>query len=102
MVKNDYKNKPGLFQPERDQFEAKIYQHSQLHKLPVLGICRGMQLINVLQGGNLIQDLDDGNARHRKEESDKEHTIVTENNTLLHKIAGAAFRSCKQRSSPGY
>jgi len=69
---SDYKNKPGLFQPERDRFEAKIYQHSQLHKLPVLGICRGMQLINVLEGGKLIQDLDNGNARHRKEESDKE------------------------------
>ncbi len=86
--KNDYDNKPGLFQPERDRFEAKIYQHSQLHKLPVLGICRGMQLINVLQGGNLIQDLDDSNTRHRKEESDKEHTIVAEDNTLLFTIAG--------------
>src|SRR5688572_14952242 len=85
---SEYKNKPGLFQPERDRFEARIYQHSQLHKLPVLGICRGMQLINVLQGGNLIQDLDDSNARHRKEESDKEHAIVTDNNTLLYKIAG--------------
>ena len=85
---NDYKNKPRVFEPERDLFEARIYRHSQLHKLPVLGICRGMQLINVLHGGNLIQDLDDGNARHRKEESDKVHTIVTENDTLLHKIAG--------------
>ena len=85
---NDYKNKPRLFQPERDRFEARIYQHSQLHKLPVLGICRGMQLINVLEGGKLIQDLNNGNARHQKEELDKEHTIVAENNTLLHTIAG--------------
>lgn len=87
--KTDYENTPGIFQPERDQFETKIYLHSQLYKLPILGICRGMQLINVLQGGNLIQDLDNGNARHRKEESDKEHTIVTESNTLLYKIAGS-------------
>ena len=85
---SEYKNKPGLFQPERDHFEARIYHHSQLHKLPVLGICRGMQLINVLQGGKLIQDLDNGNARHRKEESDKVHPVVAENNTLLHQIAG--------------
>jgi acyl-CoA reductase-like NAD-dependent aldehyde dehydrogenase/GMP synthase-like glutamine amidotransferase len=85
---SDYKNKPGLFQPERDRFEATIYQHSQLHKLPVLGICRGMQLINVLEGGKLIQDLNNGNERHKKEESDKEHTIVAENNTLLYNIAG--------------
>jgi putative glutamine amidotransferase len=86
---SDYKNKPGLFKPERDAFEAKIYTYSQANKLPVLGICRGMQLINVLQGGKLIQDLDGGNARHKKEESDKEHNIVTENDTLLHTIAGS-------------
>lgn len=86
--KNDYKNKPGLFTPERDAFEAKIYQYSQANQLPILGICRGMQLINVLQGGKLIQDLDDGNTRHKKEESDKEHTIVTENDTLLYNISG--------------
>ena len=86
--KSDYKNKPGLFEPERDVFESKIYQHSQLHQLPVLGICRGMQLINVLHGGNLIQDLDNGNERHRKEQSDKQHAIVTENDTLLYNIAG--------------
>lgn len=85
---NDYNNMPGLFQPDRDRFETKIYHYSQLNKLPVLGICRGMQLINVLQGGKLIQDLDYGNERHRKEESDKEHTIVAESNTLLSKIAG--------------
>jgi putative glutamine amidotransferase len=48
-----------------------------------------MQLINVLQGGKLIQDLDNGNARHKKEELDKEHTIIAENNSLLHQIASS-------------
>ena len=85
-----YKNSPSLFQPERDHFEEKIYSHSQLYKLPVLGICRGMQLINILQGGKLIQDLDNGNERHRKEDLDKEHTIVvSEKDSLLYKIAGS-------------
>lgn len=87
--KTTYKNIPSTFQPDRDRFEEKIYRYSQLKNLPVLGICRGMQLINVLEGGRLIQDLDNGNARHRKEESDKEHTIVTGNKTLLHQIAGS-------------
>lgn len=88
--KSDYKNIPSEHQPERDLFEEKIYRYSQLNKLPVLGICRGMQLINVLEGGKLIQDLDNGNARHRKEASDKEHTIITEQNTLLHEVAVSA------------
>lgn len=83
-----YNNEPGIFKPERDRFEAIIYRHSQLHQLPVLGICRGMQLINVLQGGKLIQDLDNGNARHKKEDSDKEHIITAESGTLLYQLAG--------------
>jgi acyl-CoA reductase-like NAD-dependent aldehyde dehydrogenase/gamma-glutamyl-gamma-aminobutyrate hydrolase PuuD len=86
---SDYKNTPTSYQLERDLFEEKIYRYSQVNKLPVLGICRGMQLINVVEGGKLIQDLDNGNARHKKEASDKEHAIVTEQNTLLHKIAGS-------------
>ena len=84
-----YNNSPGTFQPERDAFEEKIYRHSQEKKLPVLGICRGMQLINVLEGGKLIQDLDNGNERHQKEESDKEHSVIAENGTLLYKIANS-------------
>jgi putative glutamine amidotransferase len=48
-----------------------------------------MQLINVLEGGKLIQDLDNGNERHQKEASDKEHSVVAENGTLLYKIANA-------------
>jgi len=84
-----YDNSPGSFQPERDRFEEKIYRVSQLSNLPVMGICRGMQLINVLQGGKLIQDLDNGNTRHKKEEADKEHAIITSNDTLLYKITGS-------------
>ena len=83
-----FKNNKG-FLIDRDKFEEKIFRYSQEHTLPLLGICRGMQLVNVLQGGKLIQDLYNGNTRHKKEASDKEHTIVTENNSLLYKIAGS-------------
>jgi putative glutamine amidotransferase len=87
--KTVYNNLPSSFQIERDHFEENIYHYSQLNKLPVLGICRGMQLINVLQGGKLIQDLDNGNERHKKEESDKEHAIVAEKDSLIYKISGS-------------
>ena len=82
-----YNNSPVDFRPGRDAFEEKIYRFSQENKLPVLGICRGMQLINVLEGGKLIQDLDNGNERHKKEESDKEHNIVAKKGSLLSQIA---------------
>jgi acyl-CoA reductase-like NAD-dependent aldehyde dehydrogenase/gamma-glutamyl-gamma-aminobutyrate hydrolase PuuD len=85
-----YDNIPVEFEQDRDRFEEKIYRYSQLHKLPVLGICRGMQLVNVLEGGKLIQDLDNGNERHKKEALDKQHNIVAAGNSLLQQVSGSA------------
>lgn len=85
-----YENGPTVFKPERDRFEKKIYEYSQENNLPVLGICRGLQLINVLEGGRLIQDLDTGNKKHKKEATDKEHPVKTDDNTLLREITGNA------------
>ncbi|MFI3330362.1 MAG: gamma-glutamyl-gamma-aminobutyrate hydrolase family protein [Rikenellaceae bacterium] len=42
---------------ERDDLEAKIFSYALENDVPVLGICRGIQLINVLCGGTLYQDL---------------------------------------------
>jgi putative glutamine amidotransferase len=41
----------------RDRVESKLLQMAVDRKLPVLGICRGMQFINVFFGGSLIQDI---------------------------------------------
>jgi acyl-CoA reductase-like NAD-dependent aldehyde dehydrogenase/gamma-glutamyl-gamma-aminobutyrate hydrolase PuuD len=71
---------------QRDLFEKKIFEYSQLYKLPLLGICRGMQLVNVLQGGKLRQDLDDLNAFHRREKEDKRHEVQVETGSLLSEI----------------
>ena len=83
----DYNKRPDSFQPERDGFEGKIFVHAQESQLPVLGICRGLQMVNVLLGGQLIQDLGtEGNKIHCKEESDKQHEIAIEKGTLLFDI----------------
>ncbi|MBS1934355.1 MAG: aldehyde dehydrogenase family protein [Bacteroidetes bacterium] len=81
-----YANAPDGFQKDRDLFEKKIFEYSQLHQLPLLGICRGMQLVNVLQGGKLLQDLSASNNIHKKEDKDKEHEVVAETNSLLSEI----------------
>ena len=43
--------------PERDQLEMRWIQHALENKLPLLGICRGAQLINIVLGGTLHQDI---------------------------------------------
>ena len=43
--------------PVRDGMESRLFQLCLERDLPVLGICRGIQLINVLLGGTLYQDL---------------------------------------------
>ena len=63
---HSYSKQPEEFQIERDLFEKKIYEYSQQHRLPVLAICRGMQLVNVLHGGKLLQDLEQSNTLHKK------------------------------------
>lgn len=53
--------------PERDAFEIALTRAAIERELPVLGICRGMQLINVALGGTLDQHLPEsiGDGRHR-------------------------------------
>jgi putative glutamine amidotransferase len=43
--------------PERDQLEIEWIRWALEHKVPLLGICRGAQLINVVLGGKLHQDI---------------------------------------------
>ncbi|MEV4613598.1 gamma-glutamyl-gamma-aminobutyrate hydrolase family protein [Kitasatospora sp. NPDC049258] len=45
--------------PERDTWEAALLRAAAAVRLPVLGICRGMQLLNVVRGGSLLQHLPD-------------------------------------------
>lgn len=86
----DYENRPDHFQTNRDLFEEKIYRYSQEKKLPVLGICRGMQLINVLEGGKLLQDLGVGNnKKHKRDQVDKQHSVVINEDSLLFTVTGS-------------
>jgi putative glutamine amidotransferase len=54
--------------PTRDSFEIALVRRALARDLPVLGICRGMQLINVARGGTLLQDLPEhyGHEDHRR------------------------------------
>lgn len=43
--------------PARDAFEIEVIEHAIEEDVPLLGICRGAQLLNVVQGGNLLRDV---------------------------------------------
>lgn len=45
-------------EPARDALEAEAWAASQARGIPVLGICRGFQAINVFSGGSLLQHVD--------------------------------------------
>lgn len=82
-----YPNAPAEFNHLRDEFETLLFEKTQDYQLPVLGICRGMQLVNVLSGGTLKQDLgSEGNEKHRAIPSDKKHQATVESGTILSAI----------------
>lgn len=49
--------KIGATWPARDHFDMRLLKLAEEKGIPVLGICRGMQIINVAHGGKLYQDL---------------------------------------------
>ena len=53
--------------PERDSFEVALAQRAIEREMPLLGICRGMQILNVARGGTLDQHLPElvGHEIHR-------------------------------------
>jgi putative glutamine amidotransferase len=87
---SEYPNRPDSFCPERDVFETNVYAYAKRTKRPILAICRGMQLVNVAEGGDMIQDLGDaGNDIHRKTgDTDKRHGIDIIDGSLLRDITG--------------
>jgi putative glutamine amidotransferase len=58
----------GNTNPERDAFEIALAQRAVARDLPFLGICRGMQVLNVARGGTLLQHLPEshGHDDHRR------------------------------------
>jgi putative glutamine amidotransferase len=79
--------------PERDAFEIALVRAAIERDLPVLGICRGMQLINVACGGTLIQHLPDslGHEEHRRvlgSFDGAEHDVLLSEGTLAARATG--------------
>ena len=66
---------------KRDIFEIEICKLAYEKKIPMLGICRGCQVINVALGGTLLQDI----PFHTGEKYSS-HVIAIDKNSILYKI----------------
>ena len=77
---------------DRDQAELALCRAFLQAGRPILGICRGMQLLNVALGGDLIQDLPPQvRPFHTRKGGDQVHPIRCEEGSFLHRLYGPLF-----------
>jgi putative glutamine amidotransferase len=79
--------KVGPIDRELDETELRLFRQAREHKIPVLGICRGQQVINVAMGGSLVQHLEDHDVRALGR-SHLAHTIDVDPSSELGRAAG--------------
>ena len=84
----------GSFDPERDEWELALFKAAAAKGLPIFGICRGHQLVNIALGGSLFQDLANQCSEaklHNPEDFPVDklfHRISIAGESLVHKIFG--------------
>jgi putative glutamine amidotransferase len=83
----------GPTKPERTAFERDVLEAALAAGLPVLGVCGGMQLLNVVRGGTLFQDLlSDAGLRGHEQPPPKDapsHEVAVQPGTQLAALVGA-------------
>ena len=92
--------------PERDAFEIALTRAAIDADTPVLGICRGMQLINVARGGTLVQHLPEllGHEQHRRVLGSFEgadHDVILTEGSLAASAAGELVHVTKSHHHQG-
>ena len=85
--------KLGEVNVTRDTYDLTLFKLATDRNIPTLGICRGLQLINVAMGGTLYQDLPaekPSNINHRQEEAGTvaTHGVSVVEGSMMHQILG--------------
>jgi putative glutamine amidotransferase len=94
----------GTTWPERDHFEVALARGALAREMPVLGICRGMHLLNVACGGKLDQHLPDrlGHGEHRHTPgSFGDHEVRLEAGSLAARATGTERELVKSHHHQG-
>jgi putative glutamine amidotransferase len=86
----------------RDRFELELASAAVAQDRPVLGICRGMQVLNVAAGGTLVQDIPTGvsNALPHDIKDPKNavaHTVALQPGTLVSRLLGTSEAKVNSR-----
>jgi putative glutamine amidotransferase len=92
--------------PERDAFEIALARRAIDRDIPLLGVCRGMQLMNVARGGTLLQHLPDSHGHHEHRRAlgtfdDADHDVRLAEGSLAHRVAGEAVHATKSHHHQG-
>jgi putative glutamine amidotransferase len=92
--------------PERDRFEVALVRAAIERDLPVLGICRGMQLINIAYGGTLLQHLPErfGHHEHLRTAGTfdgADHDVDLVEGSLAARAAGETHHATKSHHHQG-
>ena len=92
--------------PERDAFEIALVRGAIERDMPVLGICRGMQLLNVACGGTLVQHLPEhfGHHEHRRVVGSfdgADHDVELREGTLAMRVIGESPHATKSHHHQG-
>ena len=93
-----YNQHPGPmtveFYPNQDETEIGLISEALERDLPLLGVCRGMQILSVVHGGTLHQHLDDtpGHEGHGGYDgTSTDHSVIVEQDSLLCSLMGESF-----------
>jgi putative glutamine amidotransferase len=92
--------------PERDAFEIALARRALERDLPLLGVCRGMQLMNVATGGTLLQHLPEshGHHEHRRRAGTfdgADHDVRLAEGSLAARAAGETIHGTKSHHHQG-
>jgi putative glutamine amidotransferase len=86
--------------PERDRFEIALGTRALERDMPILGICRGMEMLNVIQGGTLNQHL--GLELHRHTPGVfTDHRVELEPGSLAARVVGSETTEVKSAHHQG-
>jgi putative glutamine amidotransferase len=87
--------------PERDRFELALAHAALERDMPVLGICRGMQLLNVACGGTLVQHLPDLERHLHTPGSYTDHDVRLAEGSLAASAVGGERTAVKSHHHQG-